>query len=159
MGSLRGELVVYFVFCFSRINNINLLHSPCQKLLSTHEIYWAVYKSETRRNRSLAVGFTPLSQTGFKSPPDWLLDIALISTSRFSNHRERHGITIINRISYQFIDDNFTHINQTLTATFFSRLDAEFHSMLDLISKVTGPDIWRKVDVIREARSIQVSYK
>ena len=29
--------------------------------------------------------------------------------------------------------------------------------MLDLIAKVTGPEIWRKVDVIKEARSIQVS--
>ena len=36
------------------------------------------------------------------------------------------------------------------------RLDAEFQNMLDQIALVTGPEIWRKVDVIREARSKQV---
>ena len=38
----------------------------------------------------------------------------------------------------------------------FCRLDAEFQNMLDQIALVTGPEIWRKVDVIREARSKQV---
>lgn len=40
----------------------------------------------------------------------------------------------------------------------FTRLDTDFAAMLDAISKVQVPDIWRKVDVIKEASSIQVNF-
>ena len=38
----------------------------------------------------------------------------------------------------------------------FTRLDADFASMLEAISKLQVPDMWRKVDVVKEASSMQV---
>ena len=39
----------------------------------------------------------------------------------------------------------------------FTRLDADFSAMLDATAALDLPDTWRKVDVIREARGLQVS--
>ncbi|CAH1794898.1 unnamed protein product [Owenia fusiformis] len=39
----------------------------------------------------------------------------------------------------------------------FTRLDADFSDMLEAISSIDVPDIWRKVDVIQEAKSLQLS--
>ena len=38
----------------------------------------------------------------------------------------------------------------------FTRLDADFTEMQEALGKLNIPDIWRKVDVVREARSMQV---
>lgn len=38
----------------------------------------------------------------------------------------------------------------------FSRLDDDFSSLLDAIDSLDVPDSWKKVDVIREAKSMQV---
>ena len=40
----------------------------------------------------------------------------------------------------------------------FTQLDADFTSMLDQVAKLSVPDTWRKVDVVKEARSIQVGF-
>lgn len=39
----------------------------------------------------------------------------------------------------------------------FTRLDAEFSAMMEAISCLDVPDTWRKVDIVREARVLQVS--
>ena len=38
----------------------------------------------------------------------------------------------------------------------FTRLDADFTAMLEATGTLDLPDTWRKVDVIREARGLQV---
>lgn len=38
----------------------------------------------------------------------------------------------------------------------FTRLDDEFHTVLECMDAMTVPDMWKKVDVIREAKSLQV---
>ena len=38
----------------------------------------------------------------------------------------------------------------------FTRLDDEFSSMLETVDGLNVPDIWKKVDAVREARSMQV---
>lgn len=38
----------------------------------------------------------------------------------------------------------------------FTRLDDEFHTVLACVDTMSVPDVWKKVDVIREARSLQV---
>lgn len=39
----------------------------------------------------------------------------------------------------------------------FTRLDDEFHTVLACVDTMSVPDVWKKVDVIREAKSLQVS--
>ncbi|XP_048245963.1 serine/threonine-protein kinase SMG1-like isoform X1 [Haliotis rufescens] len=39
----------------------------------------------------------------------------------------------------------------------FTRLENEFASMLEAIDSVQVPDVWRKVDVVKEAKSMQLS--
>lgn len=38
----------------------------------------------------------------------------------------------------------------------FTRLDHDFTAMLDSTVRVQVPDLWRKVDIVQEARSYQV---
>jgi PI-3-kinase-related kinase SMG-1 len=38
----------------------------------------------------------------------------------------------------------------------FTRLDDEFNTLLECMDMMIVPDIWKKVDVIREAKSLQV---
>ena len=38
----------------------------------------------------------------------------------------------------------------------FTRLGSDFDTMLERIQKIQVPDIWRKVDVIKEARALKV---
>lgn len=38
----------------------------------------------------------------------------------------------------------------------FTRLDADFTSMLDATAQLDVPDCWSKIDVVKEARSMQV---
>ena len=38
----------------------------------------------------------------------------------------------------------------------FTRLQADFSDMLDAVGAVQLPDVWRKVDRIKEARAMQV---
>ena len=38
----------------------------------------------------------------------------------------------------------------------FTKLERDFSTMLEQVAKVVVPDVWRKVDVVREARAIQV---
>ncbi len=38
----------------------------------------------------------------------------------------------------------------------FTRLQADFSDMLDAVGAVQLPDVWRKVDRIKEARALQV---
>ena len=38
----------------------------------------------------------------------------------------------------------------------FTRLDTDFTTMLDTVMKLDTPAVWRKVDVVKEARSLQV---
>ena len=41
----------------------------------------------------------------------------------------------------------------------FTRLDDEFSSMLETVDGLNVPDIWKKVDAVREARSMQVLFE
>lgn len=38
----------------------------------------------------------------------------------------------------------------------FTQLDNDFTDMLEMIDSVKVPDIWRKVDMVREAKGLQV---
>lgn len=38
----------------------------------------------------------------------------------------------------------------------FTRLDHEFMEMLEQLDSASVPDIWKKVDVVREAKALQV---
>lgn len=38
----------------------------------------------------------------------------------------------------------------------FTRLDDEFRTLLECMDMMKVPDVWKKVDVIREAKSLQV---
>ena len=38
----------------------------------------------------------------------------------------------------------------------FTRLDDEFTNLLEAVDAINVPDIWKKVDAVREARSMQV---
>lgn len=40
----------------------------------------------------------------------------------------------------------------------FTRLDDEFHTVLECVDTMSVPDVWKKVDVIREAKSLQVRF-
>ena len=40
----------------------------------------------------------------------------------------------------------------------FTRLQADFSDMLDAVGAVQSPDVWRKVDRIKEARAMQVAF-
>ena len=41
----------------------------------------------------------------------------------------------------------------------FTQLDADFTIILDQVAQLNMPDTWRKVDVIREARALQVNFQ
>ena len=39
----------------------------------------------------------------------------------------------------------------------FTKLNTDFTSMLEAVALLAVPDVWRKVDVVKEAKSLQVS--
>ena len=39
----------------------------------------------------------------------------------------------------------------------FTRLDDDFTNLLEAMDAINVPDIWKKVDAVREARSMQVN--
>ena len=38
----------------------------------------------------------------------------------------------------------------------FTRLDADFQAMLEATSQLQAVDVWRKVDIVKDAKAIQV---
>ena len=40
----------------------------------------------------------------------------------------------------------------------FTKLDADFTALLDAMSRLDLPEIWKKVDIVKEARSLQVCF-
>lgn len=40
----------------------------------------------------------------------------------------------------------------------FTRLTNDFNDMLEVVLQIQVPDVWKKIDVVREAKGLQVSH-